>query len=105
MAHLFLPLFHLQACIELAALAASRQACPFIIAVCGAKGVGKSTFARLLVNSLLNHCSNVGFLDTDCGQPELSPPGWCLSRQLAIVADICIMKLILSGSHLAFANC
>lgn len=44
-------------------------------AICGAKGVGKSTFARLLVNSLLNQHASVAFLDADCGQPELTVPG------------------------------
>jgi len=46
-----------------------------IAAVCGSKGTGKSTFGRLLLNSLLNVCSEVAWLDTDCGQPEFTVPG------------------------------
>lgn len=44
--------------------------------VCGPKGAGKSTLARLLVNALQGATSGaVGFLDVDCGAPELTPPG------------------------------
>lgn len=61
--------------------------------VCGPKGSGKSSFCRILANSLLTikpappqpldilkwnfHTSNEGllFLDIDPGQPEFSPPG------------------------------
>lgn len=46
-----------------------------VIAVCGPKKVGKSTFARLLVNSLLSCHPCVTYLDTDCGQPEFTAPG------------------------------
>lgn len=49
--------------------------------ICGAKNAGKSTFARYLVNSLLKRYSKVGYLDTDVGQPELTPPG-CLSLHM-----------------------
>ena len=61
-------------------VAAARQgSCP-AVAVAGSKGVGKSTLARLLVNSLLEVCPVVAFLDTDCGQSELTVPGeTCLS--------------------------
>ena len=45
------------------------------VAVAGSKGVGKSTLARLLVNSLLECTPVVAFLDTDCGQSELTVPG------------------------------
>jgi len=45
------------------------------VAVVGSKGVGKSTLARLLVNSLLEVSPVVAFLDTDCGQSELTVPG------------------------------
>ena len=45
------------------------------VAVVGSKGVGKSTVARLLVNSLLEVSPVVAFLDTDCGQSELTVPG------------------------------
>lgn len=43
--------------------------------VMGAKGVGKSTCCRFIINKLLNDCSEVCLLETDIGQPELSPPG------------------------------
>ena len=49
------------------------------ILVCGAKGVGKSTYVRYITNRLL--CANditvkeVAILDCDVGQTELSPPG------------------------------
>ena len=48
------------------------------IMLCGPKGAGKSTFARLLANSFLTRKfarNGVGFLDLDPGQPEYSPPG------------------------------
>lgn len=43
---------------------------PPVIAVCGAKKVGKSTFARYLTNVLLNDHPRVAYLDT--GEPALS---------------------------------
>ncbi len=53
--------------------------------MCGAKAVGKSTWCRALVNTLLSgpgdsvhgasSRSPVLFLDLDIGQPELGPPG------------------------------
>ena len=46
-----------------------------IIALCGSKNMGKSTFARFLVNRLLQSHSEVYFLETDIGQSELSPSG------------------------------
>ena len=52
-----------------------------VILVCGSKNVGKSSFAKLLVNSLLNHASAVGYMDTDLGQPEFTPPGANLTRK------------------------
>lgn len=52
-----------------------------IVAICGAKNVGKSTFARFLVNSLLNRYKEVAYLDTDVGQPEFTAPG-CISLHI-----------------------
>ena len=58
-------------------VSAVRQGgCPHV-AVVGSKGVGKSTLARLLVNSLLDASPVVAYLDTDCGQSELTVPGQC----------------------------
>lgn len=56
------------------------------VVICGPKGSGKSTFSRILTNSLLNvnpdprsstrrGFDGVAFLDLDPGQPEYSPPG------------------------------
>uniref|UniRef100_UPI0037E98CAF polynucleotide 5'-hydroxyl-kinase NOL9 n=1 Tax=Semicossyphus pulcher TaxID=241346 RepID=UPI0037E98CAF len=49
-----------------------------VILVCGAKNVGKSTFTRFLVNTLLNHTTSVDYLEGDLGQTEFTPAG-CLS--------------------------
>uniref|UniRef100_A0A0E0BYB9 Clp1 P-loop domain-containing protein n=1 Tax=Oryza meridionalis TaxID=40149 RepID=A0A0E0BYB9_9ORYZ len=57
---------------------ASSEPAPPVVVVCGPKNAGKSTFSRLLLNSLLPRYGRVGYLDTDVGQPEFSPPG-CLS--------------------------
>jgi polynucleotide 5'-hydroxyl-kinase GRC3/NOL9 len=48
-----------------------------IILVCGAKNVGKSTYAKYLSNRVLSQQSfdKIALLDCDTGQPELSPPG------------------------------
>lgn len=48
---------------------------PAIIAIAGTKGIGKSGFARLMVNTLLNTHPKVAYLDTDLGQPEFTVPG------------------------------
>lgn len=54
--------------------AVQQGGCP-AVAVVGSKGVGKSTLARLLVNSLLERNPVVAYLDTDCGQSEFTVPG------------------------------
>lgn len=46
-----------------------------VFVVAGSKNLGKSTFARLLVNRLLNSHKQVAYMDTDLGQPELTVPG------------------------------
>lgn len=43
--------------------------------LCGARNTGKSTYARYLVNVLLNRYQNVAFLESDVGQSEFTPPG------------------------------
>ncbi|KAI9229417.1 MAG: hypothetical protein DHS80DRAFT_13992 [Piptocephalis tieghemiana] len=55
--------------------AESEGAPPPIIVICGAKGMGKSTLGRYLLNSLLRSYNQVGYLDTDMGQPEFTTPG------------------------------
>uniref|UniRef100_A0A4W5MJX5 Polynucleotide 5'-hydroxyl-kinase NOL9 n=1 Tax=Hucho hucho TaxID=62062 RepID=A0A4W5MJX5_9TELE len=49
-----------------------------VILVCSAKNVGKSTFNRHLINTLLNHTASVEYLECDLGQTEFTPSG-CLS--------------------------
>lgn len=75
------------------------------IAIAGSKGVGKSTLARLLVNTLLNISPTVAFLDTDCGQPELTVPGLrllsCLGCRQLCTADSCLEGL--PSKHLVLA--
>ncbi|EMD00318.1 hypothetical protein BAUCODRAFT_119859 [Baudoinia panamericana UAMH 10762] len=50
---------------------------PYRIMAVGAKSSGKSTFNRLLCNTLLsrNSVTKVQYLDLDPGQPEFGPPG------------------------------
>ena len=43
--------------------------------VIGSSNVGKSMYCRLLLNSYLNTCSQVIFLDMDIGQNEFSTEG------------------------------
>lgn len=64
-----------QAAIDIVARIASNPKHPHTIAIVGSKQCGKSSFARLLVNSLLESCPSVAFLDTDCGQSEFTAPG------------------------------
>ncbi|XP_053173666.1 polynucleotide 5'-hydroxyl-kinase NOL9 [Scomber japonicus] len=49
-----------------------------VILVCGSKNVGKSTYIRFLVNTLLNHTTSIDYLEGDLGQTEFTPAG-CLS--------------------------
>ncbi|KAG7519334.1 hypothetical protein JOB18_006209 [Solea senegalensis] len=55
-----------------------------VILVCGTKNVGKSTFIRHLINTLLNHTAYVDYLEADLGQTEFTPAG-CLS--LSVVRE------------------
>ena len=55
---------------------------PVAVMVCGPKGAGKSSFCRIISNSLLSRgqateerINRVAFIDLDPGQPEFSPPG------------------------------
>lgn len=57
-----------------AAAELTSQAVPPIIVVCGPRKVGKSSFARFLVNSSLQKYAQVIMMDLDCGQTEFMPP-------------------------------
>ncbi|TNY18865.1 hypothetical protein DMC30DRAFT_448448 [Rhodotorula diobovata] len=48
----------------------------FVALVEGPKRAGKSTFAKVLLNSLLTRYGAVAYLDTDLGQPEFTPSGF-----------------------------
>jgi polynucleotide 5'-hydroxyl-kinase GRC3/NOL9 len=50
---------------------------PPIILLTGAKGAGKSTFSRILANTLLTagRLDGIAYLDIDPGQPEFTPSG------------------------------
>lgn len=50
-------------------------ACSGSVLVCGAKGVGKSSLCRFLVNRMLGRHREVAYMDCDLGQPEFTPPG------------------------------
>ncbi|KAI8872494.1 hypothetical protein GQ42DRAFT_105216, partial [Ramicandelaber brevisporus] len=44
--------------------------------VCGPLNSGKSTFLRYLINTMLQTHDRIVLLDTDMGQPEITPPGF-----------------------------
>ncbi|ORX49701.1 hypothetical protein BCR36DRAFT_353398 [Piromyces finnis] len=46
-----------------------------VVAITGSKNMGKSTFSRYIVNSLLNCCNEVAYLECDIGQSEFTPSG------------------------------
>ncbi|XP_064633023.1 polynucleotide 5'-hydroxyl-kinase NOL9-like [Lineus longissimus] len=48
---------------------------PPVAVLCGGKNVGKSTLGRFLINTALNSCDAVGYLECDVGQTEFTPPG------------------------------
>jgi polynucleotide 5'-hydroxyl-kinase GRC3/NOL9 len=72
-----------------AAAGAAAGAPPATVAVLGAKKVGKSALARLLVNVLLNKFPVVAYLDLDPGQPEHTAPG---------LASLCLVRAPLAGA-------
>ncbi|XP_019855980.1 PREDICTED: polynucleotide 5'-hydroxyl-kinase nol9-like [Amphimedon queenslandica] len=53
----------------------SNKEGPLIVLICGVANSGKSTFARFLTNSLLNHYESVSFLECDVGQCEFTVSG------------------------------
>jgi polynucleotide 5'-kinase involved in rRNA processing len=71
-----------------AALDGEPRDVPPVVLLCGARNVGKSSFARFLLNRMLaaRDDAGVGFLECDVGQPEFTPPGMvALHRVLAPV--------------------
>ncbi|ORZ19859.1 hypothetical protein BCR42DRAFT_225280 [Absidia repens] len=48
---------------------------PSVSMVCGTKNVGKSSFARYMINRLLKVHQRVAYLETDVGQTEFTPSG------------------------------
>ena len=71
---------------------------PAVFLVCGPKNVGKSAFSRLLCNRLLHHKppGGLGFLEGDCGQPEVGPPGFvsltCLRQPLLMPVTMSTLR-------------
>ncbi|KAJ1454304.1 hypothetical protein M885DRAFT_522154 [Pelagophyceae sp. CCMP2097] len=59
--------------------------------ICGRQGAGKSTFARLLVNTRLAKHATIAVLECDLGQPMLGAPG-CISLKL-------VRKPLLKAPH------
>ncbi|KAI0515536.1 hypothetical protein KFK09_008201 [Dendrobium nobile] len=54
---------------------------PPITFICGPANCGKSSFSRLLLNTLLKRYKRVAYLDTDVGQPEFGTTG-CVSLHI-----------------------
>ncbi|KAH1012290.1 polynucleotide 5'-hydroxyl-kinase NOL9 isoform X1 [Dendroctonus ponderosae] len=46
------------------------------LVICGGKGVGKSTFLRYSINTLLKQHGKITVVDLDPGQSEFNPPGF-----------------------------
>lgn len=46
------------------------------VVICGGKGVGKSTFLRFSINTLLKQHGKITVMDLDPGQSEFTPPGF-----------------------------
>lgn len=59
-----------------------------MVVIAGAKGSGKSTLCRCLINQMLDFVPEVAFLDLDPGQPEFTPPGilsMCILNQQSLL--------------------
>ena len=93
-----LPARWASAAAAICARAVAPAAPPVVAFVLGAKGAGKSTFARLLVNRLLDarRGGAVAYLDLDAGQPEHTPPG--------MLALALVTAPLLSPPHLRTAH-
>ncbi|KAI8967030.1 hypothetical protein BDF20DRAFT_903008 [Mycotypha africana] len=55
--------------------AAMEQERPPVSVICGAKDMGKSSFARYYINRLLSRYKRVAYIETDVGQSEFTPAG------------------------------
>ena len=76
------------------------------VAVCGPKGVGKTTFCRFLVNSLLNYHPVVAFLEADVGQCEFTPPGLGTYKATRVlIGCLEVLMSCLEGTWYAQGNC
>lgn len=75
------------------------------IVVLGAKGAGKSTFVRLLSDAFLKSklVESVGILETDCGQPDKSPPGTLNLLYKSDAGGRCVHRIV-SQRFLGFVN-
>jgi GTPase SAR1 family protein len=82
-------------------LTEAQNCCSPKILICGAKGVGKSSCLKLLVNSLLSTTQSVCVIDFDCGQPEFSCPG---TFSLHVIKSPCLAPshLNLQGPELSY---
>ena len=60
----------------IAAVASAAEQGYVVVVVAGPKDVGKSTLCRLMANALLGRdgIGRIGYLETDVGQGEFSPP-------------------------------
>ena len=77
------------------------------IAVCGAKGTGKSTFAKFLANTFCSVAAHhqrrqVFFMNVDVGQAELTPPGIMATHRLD---ECCRHQPLQSNSGVNMALC
>lgn len=73
------------------------------VAVMGSRGVGKSTLLRYIVNHRLTSCerSNILYLDTDLGQPELGVPGFVRLSQLCMDEPLLYNDGSIGGASMA----
>lgn len=69
-----LPLMNIQESWKDSVSRIKENACPVVFVV-GGRNVGKTTYSKYLVNSLLNTHESVGYLDCDVSVPEFSPYG------------------------------
>ena len=79
---------------------------PLVCVVCGPKNVGKSSFARHLVNDLLQSegTDAVAFLEADCGQPAVGPPA-CVSLSRLTEPQLLLATMCTAApDHCAFVG-